>query len=80
MANGVALPRVITNQLLHCGQKRSPILLGEVLGVDSTEPAVARVRTNAPWLFTQMAHTTSGYPSRSVYGRYMRCPQVGRII
>ena len=38
----MTLPRVITNELLHCGQTHSS-LRGEVPGADTTRPAVARV-------------------------------------
>ena len=44
MADGMALPRVITNELLHWGT-RNPSLRGEVLGAHTTGPAVARVGT-----------------------------------
>ena len=37
MADGMALPRVIKNELLHCGQTS---LQKEVLGADTTGPAV----------------------------------------
>ena len=44
MADGMSLPRVMTKELLYCGQ-RTPSLRGEVLGADTTGPAVARVGT-----------------------------------
>ena len=44
MADGMALPRVITNELLHCGHMHSEPTR-EVLGTDTTGPAVARVGT-----------------------------------
>ena len=44
MADGMALPRAITNELLRCGQTHSS-LRGEVLGADITGPVVARVGT-----------------------------------
>ena len=40
----MALPRAITNELLHW-HKCTPSLRGEVLGADTTGPAVARVGT-----------------------------------
>ena len=45
MADGMTLPRKITNELLHCGQ-RTPCLRGEVLGADTTGPAVASLHTS----------------------------------
>ena len=42
MADGMALPRVITNGILHCGQMRSEPTR-ESPGADTTGPAVARV-------------------------------------
>ena len=42
MADGMTLSRVITKELLHCGQTPSS-LRGEVLGADTTGPAVARI-------------------------------------
>ena len=44
MAEGMALPRVITNDLLHCEQTHFEPTR-EVLGANTTRPAVARVGT-----------------------------------
>ena len=46
MAGGMALPRVITNELLHWEQT-TPSLRGEIVGVDTTGTAVARVGTDS---------------------------------
>ena len=44
MADVMPLPRVITNELLHC-RTRTPSLRGEVLGTNATGPVVVRVGT-----------------------------------
>ena len=50
MADGMSLPRVITNELLHYGQTHSE--RGEFLGADITGPAVARIGTHAITIFS----------------------------
>ena len=51
MADGMSLPRVVTNELYYIVDKRTPSLRGEVLGADTTGSAVARVGTaySRPW-------------------------------